>query len=141
MMSTDGGSTWSTPIKVNQTPATEPLGDRQAFTPMVRVNDDGVVAVSYYDFRNNTPNGIAGTDQFVVHCHANCSNSGGWIPANEVRVSTAPFDLRELPFANGFFPGDYVGFGTDGEDFLPFFTQSTATDPANEYFSRVTVGP
>jgi hypothetical protein len=77
----------------------------------------------------------------VVHCHANCSNSGGWIPANEVRVSTAPFDLRELPFANGFFPGDYVGFGTDGEDFLPFFTQSTATDPANEYFSRVTVGP
>jgi hypothetical protein len=27
------------------------------------------------------------------------------------------------------------------EDFLPFFTQSTATDPANEYFSRVSVGP
>jgi hypothetical protein len=140
-MSTDGGSTWSTPIKVNQTPATEPLGDRQAFTPMVRVNDDGVVAVSYYDFRNNTSiDGIAGTDQFVVHCHGNCSNSSSWIPANEVRVTEDPFDLRELPFANGFFPGDYVGFGTDGTDFLPFFTQSTATDPANEYFSRVTVG-
>jgi hypothetical protein len=141
IMSTDGGSTWSTPIKVNQTPATEPLGDRQAFTPMVRVNDDGVVAVSYYDFRNNEPGGIAGTDQFVVHCHAACSSPASWTPANEVRVTTAPFDLRELPFANGFFPGDYVGFGTDGQDFLPFFTQSTATDPANEYFSRVSVGP
>jgi hypothetical protein len=140
-MSTDGGSTWSPVIKVNQTPATEPLGDRQAFTPMVRVNDDGVVAVSYYDFRNNEPGGIAGTDQFVVHCHANCSDPAGWIPANEVRVTTAPFDIRELPFARGYFPGDYVGFGTDGEDFLPFFTQSTATDPANEYFSRVSVGP
>jgi hypothetical protein len=109
---------------------------------MVRVNDDGVVAVSYYDFRNNTDaDGIAGTDQFVVHCHANCASPGGWTPANEVRVSTAPFDLRELPNAGGYFPGDYVGFGTDGEDFLPFFTQSTADDPANEYFSRVSVGP
>lgn len=82
-----------------------------------------------------------GTDQFVVHCHANCASPAGWMPANEVRVSTAPFDLRELPNAGGYFPGDYVGFGTDGEDFLPFFTQSTATDPANEYFSRVSVGP
>jgi hypothetical protein len=141
-MSTDGGSTWSTPIKVNQTPTNEPLGDRQAFTPMVRVNDEGVVAVSYYDFRNNTAvDDIAGTDQFVVHCHASCSSPAGWTPDNEVRVTTAPFDLRELPFAGGYFPGDYVGFGTDGQDFLPFFTQSTAADPANEYFSRVSVAP
>ncbi|MDH3193764.1 MAG: glycoside hydrolase, partial [Acidimicrobiia bacterium] len=35
-MSTDGGFTWSTPIKVNQTPDTGPLGNRQAFIPMVR---------------------------------------------------------------------------------------------------------
>ncbi|MGH2545594.1 MAG: sialidase family protein [Actinomycetota bacterium] len=141
-MSTNGGLSWSPVIKVNQTPVTEPLGDRQAFTPMVRVNDHGVVAVSYYDFRNNTStDGIAGTDQFAVHCHAACSSPASWTPANEVLVTTAPFDLRELPFARGYFPGDYVGFGTDGEDFLPFFTQSTATDPANEYFSRVTVGP
>jgi hypothetical protein len=140
-MSTDGGSSWSPVIKVNQTPMTEPLGDRQAFTPMVRVNDDGVVAVSYYDFRNNEPGGIAGTDQFVVHCHAACSSAGSWTTANEVRVTTAPFDLRELPFARGYFPGDYVGFGTDGDDFLPFFTQSTGTDSANEYFSRVSAVP
>jgi hypothetical protein len=141
-MSTNGGLTWSTPIKINQTPTTEPLGDRQAFIPMVRVNDDGVVAVSYYDFRNNTDtDDIAGTDQFVVHCHASCADPASWTPGNEVRVSTAPFDLRELPNAGGFFPGDYVGFGTDGEDFLPFFTQSTATDPANEYFSRVSAAP
>ena len=141
-MSTDGGLTWSAPIRVNQTPPSEPLGDRQAFLPMVRVNDDGVVAVSYYDFRNNTDaDGIAGTDQFVVHCHANCASPGGWTQANEVRVSTDPFDLRALPNAGGYFPGDYVGLGTDGEDFLPFFTQSAPPDSASEYFSRVSVGP
>ncbi|HEX6238802.1 MAG TPA: hypothetical protein VFZ68_16505, partial [Acidimicrobiales bacterium] len=113
---------------------------RQAFIPMVRVNDDGVVAVSYYDFRNNTPDdGIGGTDQFVVHCHADCANPASWTPDNEVRVTDSPFDLRDLPFAGGYFPGDYVGFGTDGQDFLPFFTQSAAPDPANQYASRVSV--
>jgi hypothetical protein len=139
-MSTNGGLTWSAPIKINQTPTDQPLGDRQAFIPMVRVNDAGVVAVSYYDFRHNTPSGIAGTDQFVVHCHASCADPASWTPQDEVRVTTAPFDLRTLPNARGYFPGDYVGFGTDGKDFLPFFTQSAAGDPANEYFARVSVG-
>src|SRR4029450_124779 len=35
--SLDGGLTWSTPIKVNQTPTNIPLGNQQAFTPMVKV--------------------------------------------------------------------------------------------------------
>ncbi|PSL07018.1 hypothetical protein CLV30_102407 [Haloactinopolyspora alba] len=148
MMSTDGGSTWSDPIKINQTPTELPLGNRQAFVPMVRVNDDGVVAVSYYDFRNNDPDdgvgddlGEASTDQFVVHCHADCSNPASWTPAGEVRVTDSSFDTADLPFAGGFFPGDYVGLGTDGTDFLSFFTRSDAMDPANQYVSRVPVLP
>ncbi len=44
--SRDGGQTWSTPIRVNT-----PTG-RPAFTPSVRVNSAGIVAVTYYDFRN-----------------------------------------------------------------------------------------
>jgi hypothetical protein len=55
--SLDGGATWSPPIRVNQTPPAdpgEPAGNNQAFTPMVQVLSDGTVAVSYYDFRNNT---------------------------------------------------------------------------------------
>ncbi|HEX6234550.1 MAG TPA: sialidase family protein [Jiangellaceae bacterium] len=147
-MSTDGGRTWTTPIKVNQTPDDVPLGNRQAFIPMVRVNDDGVVAVSYYDFRNNDPTdrtetqlGAADTDLFVVHCHANCSDPASWTPNNEVRVTDSSFDTALLPFANGFFPGDYVGFGTDGTDFLPFYTESVSmADPASQFFSRVSVG-
>ena len=34
--SLDGGLTWSTPIKVNQTPTSIPIGDQQAFTPVRR---------------------------------------------------------------------------------------------------------
>ena len=78
--SLDGGLTWSSPIRVNQTPAAdpgEPAGNNQAFTPMVQVLNDGTVAVSYYDFRNNTGDGGATTptDAFVVHCRDNCANA------------------------------------------------------------------
>ena len=53
--STDGGLTWSSPVKVNKTPPNivQP-GNEQAFTPAVDVAADGTVSVSYYDFRNNT---------------------------------------------------------------------------------------
>ena len=51
--STDGGNSWSAPIKVNLTPPNADPDNEQAFTPSVHVADDGTVAVSYFDFRNN----------------------------------------------------------------------------------------
>jgi hypothetical protein len=42
-VSTDGGLTWSDPIKINQTPTSIPAGDQQAFTPIVAVNSAGTV--------------------------------------------------------------------------------------------------
>jgi hypothetical protein len=44
--SADGGSTWTTPVKVNATPTGIPIGNQQAFTPLVAVAADGTVAVS-----------------------------------------------------------------------------------------------
>jgi hypothetical protein len=135
--STDGGRTWSTPIKVNQTPPLGNLND-QAFTPSVHVAADGTVGVSYYDFRFNTAGGGTSTDHFLVHCHAACTNAASWI-GNETRVTPTSFDSRRAPVARGFFLGDYVGLDNIGNRFTPFFTQTTATDRANEYFA--TVGP
>src|SRR5262249_19581199 len=40
-MSTDGGLTWSAPIRVNQTPDTIPAANRQALVPTVAVAQDG----------------------------------------------------------------------------------------------------
>src|SRR5205814_10161939 len=59
--STDGGLTWTAPIKVNATPTNIPLGNQQAFTPMVSVRNDSTVAVSYFDFRDDTRDGGART--------------------------------------------------------------------------------
>src|ERR671914_593709 len=131
--SLDGGLTWSTPIKVNQTPDLANNLNEQAFLPMVHVLDDGTVAVSYYDFRSNTARKTTTeTEAFIAHCHPNskdCAAAASW--GEEVKVVDAPFDSKKAPVARGYFLGDYVGLGQNGTAFFPFFTVTTTTDPAN----------
>jgi BNR repeat-like domain len=122
--STDGGLTWSAPIKANGTPASANVS---AFTPSVDVNADGDVAVSYYDFRNNTPDPGVPTDAFV-----NISSDGGatW---SESRLTAASFDITTAPVApasRGFFLGDYEGLTHAGSIFSTFFAVTTG-DPTN----------
>jgi hypothetical protein len=60
--SSDGGRSWSQPVKANQTP-----NDALAFTPMVDVSANGTVAVTYYDLRNNTPSATTlPTDYWLI---------------------------------------------------------------------------
>ncbi len=149
-LSTDGGSTWSAPIKINQTPTGIRLGDRQAFTPTVKVAADGTIGVTYYDFRNNTPCPIVGgepdctgvplnTDYFIVHCHAACSDPANWA-GNETQLTSASFDMRKAPVARGFFVGDYEGLATSGDQFRPLFVQSGAVADTSDAFTTE-VGP
>ncbi len=76
--STDGGLSWSAPVKINRTPTDIAPGDQQAFTPTVKVASDGTVGVTYYDFRNNTSAPGLTTDYWFVHCHSSCTNSSNW---------------------------------------------------------------
>ena len=91
----DGGLTWSPRVKVNATPTNIPIGNQQAFTPSVDVAADGTVAVTYYDFRNNTDAPPLLTDYFVVHCHAACNNAESW--GGEIQLTEASFDMRQAP--------------------------------------------
>ncbi len=139
--SLDGGLTWSTPIKVNQTPTTITLGNQQAFTPMVNVGSDGTIGVSYYDFRNNPADrDLLGTDAFLAHCHPTtptaCADPANW--GNEVRLTDATFDMGQAPVARGFFTGDYEGLAVDGADFLPLWSMPHADDPASVFVRRAT---
>lgn len=125
-MSTDGGRTWSPTTKINKSPS-----GVQAFTASVRVNANGTVGVTYYDFRNDNGNG--GTDYFLVTCSSNCSNTGSW---TETQLTDISFDIRNTPFARGYFTGDYEGLATWGSDFMAFFSQSHGGDPASIFFRR-----
>jgi hypothetical protein len=137
-MSTDDGFTWSAPIKINQTPANTNVLREQAFLPSVEVAD-GVVGVTYYDFRNDDTSGEL-ADHWFVYCEASCSNPTSWVD-NELRLTNESFDYLEAPFADGFFLGDYVGLAADDTDFLSFFQQSSAADPANGFFRRISPAP
>jgi hypothetical protein len=140
--SLDGGLTWSPTIKVNKTPTNISAGTQQAFNPVVSVLDDGTIGVRYSDFRANEAapeiEPLA-TDEFLVHWEPTtptaCTN-----PANgaaEVKQTDASYDMRQAPFAGGWFVGDYLGLDTDGEDFLPLWAQPFGADPANAFVRRV----
>jgi hypothetical protein len=120
--STDGGNTWSTPIRVNT-----PTG-RPAFNPSVRVNSAGTVAVTYYDLRNL----VAGnTTTLPTDVWKTTSTNHGASFGNEVRLAGS-FDMLAAPFAEGFFVGDYAGLDARGTSFLPFFVGTdTTSDPAD----------
>jgi hypothetical protein len=135
-MSTDGGLTWSAPIKVNQTPTNIPDGDQQAFTPSVAVNSDGVVAVSYYDFRNNTAAAGLPTDYWLAHASSNLTSPGSWT-AGELRLTDTSFNMEKAaPTSRGYFLGDYEGLAAAGKNFYALFAQAGAgsSDPSNIWF-------
>lgn len=136
--STNGGITWSPFAKVNKTPTNIPIKNQQAFTPSVHVASDGTVAVTYYDFRNNDATAPLWTDYFVVHCHpggtVTCTNPAHW--GDEIKLTNVSFDMRQAPFALGFFTGDYEGLSAANSDFLAFVTLTHGSDPGSVFFRR-----
>jgi hypothetical protein len=150
--STDGGFTWSAPIQVNQTPNTVPPADRQAWNPSVAVAADGTVAVTYYDFRNNTPAPGCPTDYWMAFCHptalAPATNPANW---NEVRLTNTSFDLEQaptFPFGNNqtqgaYWLGEYEGLAAAGNDFVAVWgmPDGSATPEESIFFRRVNDPP
>ena len=109
--SVDGGITWSAPVRVNPNTTTP------AFTPTVHVRSDGVIGVTYYDFRNNT------SDRATLPTDYWIALSTDALTFRESHLS-GPFDLDTAPDAGGLFLGDYQALTSDGSDFLPFFVQT-----------------
>lgn len=121
-MSTDGGKTWSAPIRIDQSP-----NDAPAFQPTITVNSAGTIGVTYFDMENATPTtaGAGNTDAFIVHCHAataDCTDPASWSAGGETRITnTGSFDMRTAPnTTSGLMVGDYEGLTTSGTTFDPF---------------------
>lgn len=116
-MSSDGGLTWSAPLRINQTPQNIPAGNRQSFFATVAVAGNGTIGVSYYDFRFNTPAPGLPTDCWLVQCHPS-ANHPATDPAswgNEVRLTDSSFNMEACAIVvDGFFLGDYFGLAPVG---------------------------
>ena len=111
--SADGGLTWSAPLRINGNP------DVPAFIPTVAIRDDGVIGVTYYDFRGNTPDP---STLWTSYWLATSSDGATW----QERLIAGPFDYATALLVGGqLFLGDYMGLATVGTTFLPFFGQTT----------------
>jgi hypothetical protein len=131
--SIDGGIAWSAPQKVSDSPA-----GTSAFTPAVDVNAGGAVAVTYYDFRNDTPDTTTALTDYWIRISTD--GGGGWEPSQ--RVTPTSFDMKKAPIAGGYFVGDYEGLDHAGDTFKLFFVQTNNTDtgsnPTDVYAANVT---
>jgi len=130
--STDGGLTWSAPIKVNQTPV--PVA---AFDPAVDVAPNGTVAVTYYDFRNDTSDtSTLPTDAWIVY-----SSDAGATWGGEQRLTPTSFDMNAAPVVGSTkrpFVGDYEGLAHTGNTFVPFFVATDTSNPADVFVTHAT---
>lgn len=142
-MSADGGTTWSAPMRVNQTPLNIPPLNRQSFFPNVAVAADGTIGVSYYDFRfNDTSPGLP-TDRWLARCQPSsttaASVSACW--GNEVRLTDTSFNMeavKTIAFGD-FWLGDYFGLTAAGDGFVATFA-AVDTQNVTSIFAR-RVGP
>ena len=116
--STDGGFTWSAPVRINGAPAAK------AFVPAVHIRGDGEIGVSYYDLRNNLP------DAATIPIDVWLTRSTDGVNWQETHVD-GPFDLALAPYARGLFLGDYMGLASIGASFVPFYARTNAGSPDN----------
>ena len=137
-MSRDGGRRWSKPIRINQPGAALDDPNDQGIIPSLDVASDGTVAVSYYDFRQNTGAESVSTDHWLVRCRGrvvSCTDRSNW---SESHVA-GPFDIEIAPKSMGLFLGDYMGLAAVGRRFALFFVQSSllASNRTNVFVRRM----
>ena len=116
--SNDGGLTWTNPVRVNS------AGSVPAFVPSVAVARDGTIGVTYFDFRNNTP------DRNTLLTDYWLARSRDGVTWTDTHVA-GTFDYAIAPSAGGLFLGDYQGIATVGNAFVPFFARTNANDFGN----------
>jgi hypothetical protein len=116
--SSDGGLHWSAPVQVNSD------HNVPAFVPTVAVLANGTIGVSYFDFRDNTP------DRNSLPTAAWLSTSTDGLSWREQKI-LGPFDLDAAPVAEGLFLGDYQGLVGVGNIFVPLLVQANHADTAN----------
>jgi BNR repeat-like domain len=120
--STNGGRTWSAPIRVNGDPTV------QAFTPSIAVTNDGDVGVTYYDLRTLRP---GNTTTLPTSTFLTISPRGGTRFGHERQIAPV-FDHLQAPFARGFFLGDYQSLTTFDDKFRALFVMTNTNQPTNK---------
>jgi len=124
--STNGGSTWTTPHQIAETPTNSNQLLEESFTPSVDVSADGTIAVTYYDFRHFTAGAALPTTYSAI-----TSPDAGVTWGSEITLSPST-DMEYAPVAGGLMIGDYEGLAHAGTTFYSAFeVGNTSSDPTD----------
>ncbi len=123
--STNGGRSYTGPVRVNQDPGN---GDADQFQPWMAVTESGKVFVSYFDRRNDPGN-------YFIDTYLSRSDDGG-ATFTDRRVSERAWDpaINAPTSVSGKFIGDYQGLVADDDVAIPFWndTQLATNLPATD---------
>ena len=139
--SNDAAATFSEPVRIDKTPANAAALRTQTFNPTIVAADDGTLAVTYYDFRNDT--GAAGqelADTWAIFCKPaatnSCADAANW--GHELRLTPKSFNLADAPLVTaGLFLGDYFGLATQGKSIWPAFVTATGKQRTTLWTRRI----
>ena len=116
--STNGGTTWSAPLKVNDDPS-----GKDQYYPWMDVTPAGKIWIGWHDRRNDVNN--------VQHIwYMDKSTNGGVSFGTDVRVG----NFRSTP--SGFI-GDYAGLAASATTVLPMWWDSRNSSSGDPYTARV----
>jgi len=125
----DNGTTWNTPVKVNQDEAG--LG-HEHFSPWITCDPtNGIISVIFYDDRN------VGGNQLETFC---ANSDDGGVTWEDFKVSDVSFTPSPIPgLADSYF-GDYIGITANDGLVYPFWTDNR-TGSAMTYTSPYETNP
>ena len=128
--STDGGISWSAPLRVNQDPAGS---GKQHYFPWITCDPvTGGLCVIYYDDRNV---GSAEATAFVSYSY------DGGLTWTDMQVSDYTFTPEPIPGLAFSYFGDYLGIQSNNMKVYPVWTDNHDGGRAMTYVSPFDLGP
>ncbi|GBD86934.1 hypothetical protein BMS3Abin03_00859 [bacterium BMS3Abin03] len=127
--STDGGATWSSPVRVNDDAMNN--GKDQYFNWMTVDQSTGQVLLVFYDGRN------VSNDSSSVWM---ASSLDGGSTFNNFEVSEQPFKPKPIPGLAGGYQGDYIGIAALNDVAYPYWMDDR-TNIYQAWMSTVSFGP
>jgi PKD repeat protein len=126
--STDGGSSWSTPIRVNKGSFAD---GKEAYEPWITCDPEtGTIAVIYYDDRNTASTACETWVSYSLDAGNN------W---TDFRVSDVSFTPSPIPGLASNYMGDYLGITSKGGRVYPCWTDNRG-GVFRTYVSPFTIG-
>ncbi len=130
--SSDGGTTWSDGIRVNQ----DAMNNGQfQYMPAVCVGEDGAVNVVYYDTRNYTGGGSP--DSAEVYLSRSVDGGATFI---DIPVSDHKFKPKPIAGLAGGYQGDYIGVTESNGNVYPYWADDIS-GVYQAWTAQVSFGP